>query len=74
MGMYFANTTKFNVRKANPSGGHDRRADRMKSNANSESRPRAAAFRFQGDGVASINMLSIGALSDFFDTSGPVDG
>jgi hypothetical protein len=46
----------------------------MKSNATSESRPRAAAFRFQGDGVASINMLSIGALSDFFDTNGPVDG
>jgi hypothetical protein len=47
---------------------------RMKSNAASESRPRAPAFRFQGDGVASINMLSIGALSDFFDTGGPVDG
>jgi hypothetical protein len=46
----------------------------MKSNATSESRPRAPAFRFQGDGVASINMLSIGALSVFFDTSGPVDG
>jgi hypothetical protein len=46
----------------------------MKSNATSESQPRAPAFRFQGDGVASINMLSIGALSDFFDTGGPVDG
>jgi len=41
----------------------------MKSNATSESRPRAPAFRFQGDGVASIDMVSIGALSDFFDTS-----
>jgi hypothetical protein len=37
----------------------------MKSNTASESRPRGPAFRFQGDGVASINMLSIGALSDF---------
>jgi hypothetical protein len=36
----------------------------MKSKATSESRPRAPAFRFQGDGVASINMSSIGALSD----------
>src|ERR1700730_18138617 len=74
VGMHFANTTLFHVRDvANPSSGHDRRSDRMKSNATSESRPRAPAFRFQGDGVASINMLSIGALSDFFDTSRPAD-
>jgi hypothetical protein len=64
MGMHFANTTNFDVRKAaNPSSGRDRRADRMKSNANSESRPRAPAVSLQGDGVASINMLSIGSSS-----------
>ena len=32
---------------ANPSSGRDRRADRMKSNANPESRPRASAVRLQ---------------------------
>jgi hypothetical protein len=46
----------------------------MKSNVTSESRPRAPAVRVQGDGAASTNMLSISSLSDFFDTSGPVDG
>ena len=34
----------------------------MKSNANSESRPRASAVRRQGDGVASINMPSMVSL------------
>src|ERR1700733_6035381 len=45
---------------ANPSSGRDRRADRMKSNANSESCP---AVRLQGDGAASVSMLSIGSSS-----------
>src|ERR1700722_17174171 len=64
MGMHFANTTKFDVGKAaNPASGRDRRADRMKSNADSESRPRAPAVRLQGDGAASVNMLSIGSSS-----------
>jgi hypothetical protein len=45
----------------------------MKSQLTSVSRPRAPAVRFQGDGAASTNMLSIGSLSDFFDTPGRSD-
>jgi hypothetical protein len=64
MGMHFANTTNFDVRKAaNPSSGRDRRADKMKSKANSEITTPRPAVRLQGDGVASINMLSIGSSS-----------
>jgi hypothetical protein len=70
MGMHFANTTKFDVRKANPSGGHDRRADRMKSNANSESRPRALPSAFKA--MAWPHQYFVDWV--FFDTCDPFIG
>jgi hypothetical protein len=62
MGMNFANTTKFDVRKANPSGGRvGEPMDEIKRQFGITT-PRPAVH-LQGDGVASINMLSIGSSS-----------